>query len=124
MPDILHGPAFVPADSPDTPGIALLRVVADLEIATIPATKRQLAAVLDVDPAHRAVIVDFDIDAFVSAQGLRLLLDLNRRLRSSNGRLLLCGPPPGLRRMIEVLNLGHEIELLATVHEAIATAES
>jgi len=26
--------------------------------------------------------------------------------------------------MIEVLNLGHEIELLATVHEAIATAES
>jgi len=90
MPDILRGPAFVPADSPDTPGVALLRVVADLDIATIPATKRQLAAVLDVDPAHRAVIVDFDIDAFVSAHGLRLLLDLNRRLRSSQGRLLLC----------------------------------
>jgi len=113
----------VALDSPDRPGIALLRVVADLDIATIPATERQLAAVLDVTP-HRAVIVDFDIDAFVSARGLRLLLDLNRRLRSPDGRLLICGPPPGLLRMIEVLNLGHEIELLATVHEAIATAES
>jgi anti-anti-sigma factor len=122
--DILGGPAFGPVDLPDTPNVALLRVVADLDIAPIAATERELVAVLDVDPLHRAVILDVGLGAFVSTQGLRLLLDLNRRLRSSDRRLLLCAPPPGLRRMIEVLNLDHEIELLATVHEAIPAVAS
>jgi anti-anti-sigma factor len=124
MADILRGPAVVAVESPGTPGTALLRVVADLDIATIPATEQQLAAIVDVSPPHCAVVVDFDIDAFVSAHGLRLLRDLNRRLRSSGRRLLICGPPLGLRRMVEILNLGQEIELLDTVHEAIPAAES
>jgi anti-anti-sigma factor len=119
MHNVLRGPALQVADLPDPPHIALLHIVADLDLATLPDSERQLAAVLDSTPTTRVVILDFTTDAFVCVRGVRMLRDLSRRLHQRHGRLLVCGPPPVLRRMIQILTLDDEIEFFPSIDEAL-----
>lgn len=120
MQDTLIGPAFEVVSLPDrSPRVVLLRVVADLDLATAPATERQLETISGGEPLICAVVVDFGLDDFVCVRGVGMLLDLTRRLHSWGGRLLFCGPPPGLRRLVEILDLDGDIEIVDTVDDAL-----
>ncbi len=118
------GPAFVTVRHTGASGVALLRVVADLDLATAPDAERQLATLLSAVDATGTVILDFGSGTFVGVRGLRLLLDLNRRLRSRGRRLLVCAPPPGLEWMVRVLDLDHEIEFITGAPDAFRTARN
>ncbi len=118
------GPAFVTVRHTDTSGVALLRVVADLDLATAPGAEQQLATLLNAAAPTGTVILDFDSGTFVGVRGLRLLLDLNRRLRSGGRRLFVCAPTPSLERMVQILDLDREIEFMAGVHDALRAARN
>jgi hypothetical protein len=56
-------------------------------------------------------------------RGLMMLLDVSRRLRSCGGRLLVCAPPLGLRRVAEILDHDGEITTVDTVDDALRAVQ-
>jgi anti-anti-sigma regulatory factor len=122
MHETAQCPALVVVDPPVAAGITLLWVVADLDMTTIPAADRQLRSVLDLAPPKSTVVLDFGLDAFVSARGLGLLLDLSDRLHARGGLLIASTPPVGLRLMVETLDLSARIRAVPTVRDALRVA--
>ncbi len=72
----------------------------ELDLATAPALARE------IDDLHTAgfrhVVVDLHQVDFIDSSGLRMLLDLHRRLEIEGGRLTLVPARPSARRIFEI----------------------
>lgn len=75
-----------------------VRIDGDLDLSTAPAFDRAIASL----PQDGELTIDAAGLRFVDSSGLRSILSLARRLRSS-GRLVLRNPAPQVRRVLELV---------------------
>ena len=110
--------------SPDSPadGVTVVRVLADLDLASVATGERQLRAVLERVPFGRILVLEFTPGTFVCVRGLHLLVDFAHRLHREGGHLIACAPPWGLARMVEILELRSDLTIVASVHDAMRMA--
>lgn len=81
-------------------GAARLRLVGELDVATLARTEHRLEEVLRT--GAREVVVDVSDVAFMDVRTLRLLLRADARLRARGGRLRLRAPSRQVRRLLAV----------------------
>ena len=96
----------------------LPRTIADGPV--IQAVRQELARLAEESTGHR-LLVDFgEVTQFGSAF-LAVLLELNRKLKASEGRLALCWLSPHLRQVFEVTRLDKTLNIYDDEEAALET---
>lgn len=93
---------FAPATSP-APVHPVLTVSGELDMSSVPALSRELAAVLQEQP--ESVTLDLAGVTFIDSSGLNLLVGTSKALRKHQGTLWLSSPRPPVRRLLEIVGL-------------------
>jgi anti-anti-sigma factor len=113
--DVLERPACAL-----TSQVLLVRAAADLDAASEAAARRELAAVCTEDGAATWVLLYLGERLFVGVRGLGVLLDAADLARRRGRQLLIVGPPPCLKRMVDVLGLHQRLWCMESAWEAAA----
>jgi hypothetical protein len=90
----------------------------DLDIATVPAARAELAELVAMDPAPRCLLVYLGAECFVDIRGLRMLVEVARQLCERDGKLAVVAPPHCVRVMASRLHLADELPLVASARHA------
>ena len=81
----------------------VVRLVGEVDMATSPAVKNILAEL--VEGGHLAVIVDLSEVTFMDSSGLHTLVDAQRRLSDSGGKVVLRKPGPAVDRLLQITGM-------------------
>jgi anti-anti-sigma factor len=76
----------------------------ELDPATAPDLQARLLQ-LATDAAVTSVVIDLTQISFLDSAGLRVLVSANEALRARSADLILRGPSPNVRRVLEVTGL-------------------
>jgi anti-anti-sigma factor len=116
------GPVFEILGRSDEHGVTWAWAVRDLDMAAAPAARHELTDLLETVTRVDRVLVHLGVRCFVDLHGLRVLVDVDARLRMRSGELVVVGPPRSLRIMIDVTGLGAELTFASSPHCAISRA--
>jgi anti-anti-sigma factor len=108
------GPVFAFLERSGTRHVAWAWARRDLDMATAPAARRELTALVAPADGPEQVLVHLGVKRFVDLHGLRVLVDVGAQLQVRGGELVVVGPPRCLRLMVEVTGLGTGITLVST----------
>lgn len=97
--------------------IRLLKLNGKLDISGVGAIETRLAGYCAGEKPR--VLVDLSSVSFLSSIGIRLLTLTAKSIASRGGRMLLLGPIPDVRRVLEVTGISAAIP----IHDAIQPAE-
>jgi anti-sigma B factor antagonist len=100
----LHVEVSGPADAP------LVTVEGELDVATSPRLRRRLDDA--VDAGAREVRVDLSAVGFMDSSGLGALMAVHHRLCDREGRIMITGAAPPVRKILEITALD-EVFVLA-----------
>ena len=90
----------------------------DLDLATEPAARTELAGLLSAATEPPVVLVYLGAECFVDVRGLRLLVGAARQARSRGGDLAVVAPPHCLRWMVDRFGLDDELFLAPDARSA------
>ena len=111
-------PTLAVARETPAPGVGLLTLAGDVDLATAPVleteAERELSAV-----DH--LVLDLADVAFLDSTGIALVLDLQERLADRGGALYIANPSGAVRRVFEVLRLDR-LEVVPAVEDAVSRA--
>jgi anti-anti-sigma factor len=116
------GPVFAILERSDARGVTRALARRDLDMAASPAARHELTDLLRTGAGADRVLVHLGVGCFVDLYGLRVLVDVDARLRRRGGELVVVGPPRSLRIMIDVTGLGAELTFASSPHCAISRA--
>jgi anti-sigma B factor antagonist len=85
-------------------GGVVVRVVGELDLATAPEVQHRLAGLALA--AERRVVLDVQDVTFLSAAGVRVLLDAHDRVAAHGGRLVLRSPSRLVQRVLQAAGVG------------------
>jgi anti-anti-sigma regulatory factor len=98
---------------PHDPDITVwARIRFDLDLATLSDARRHLRAICATAVSDHLVVVEFAPGRFVAVCGLRLLLEGAESVRLRGGEFAVMRPPPSLRRMHAVFELGSALPMI------------
>jgi hypothetical protein len=80
---------FELVEVPDPDGVTWIRAVADLDRLSATAGYAQLLTIWRSGPPNGRLVVEFDSGCFIDVQGLRMLLEISRVVRSQGGTVVL-----------------------------------
>lgn len=103
--------AYEVTHAPAPPGVVVVALEGELDLAAAPAARARVQEVPDGDP----VVLDFGAATFVDSAMLRELL----RLRTRAGGLVLASCPPQLERLLELTQTGALFEVAPDAAAAI-----
>ena len=89
-----------------------------LDEAAIQELGAELAALIDVDN-RKAILLDFEGVEFLSSAALGKLITFDRKVKSSQGRLKMCGISPGILEVFQVTKLNKVFDIRGDAAEAI-----
>lgn len=89
-----------------------------LDEAAIQELGAELAALVDVDN-RKAILLDFDGVEFLSSAALGKLITFDRKVKTSQGRLKMCGISPGILEVFQVTKLNKVFDIRGDAAEAI-----
>jgi len=81
----------------------VVRLSGEVDMATSAAVKSSLADL--AEGGHLAVVVDLSEVTFIDSSGLHVLLDAQRRLSKSGGKVVLRKPAPAVDRILQISGL-------------------
>jgi len=84
-------------------GGTTLRLASDHDIATVDQFRELVG---EATRANGRLVVEFAAGSFCDVVGLGALLRVARQLRSIGGLMTVSSPPPSLRRLLDVFDLG------------------
>lgn len=108
----------VTALSSSTEGVLVLRVVGDVDLATVGPLRGHVDEHLS--DAHRGVVLDCTAVSFLAACGIGLLVEIADQARADGRPLRLVAHSPLVLRALEVTGTNEMVPHTATVAEAIA----
>ncbi len=103
---------------PRSDGVAVVRLVGRLDLASSEAVKHQL--VQAVGEGHRQLVVDLDGVDFLDSSGLGALIGGLKVARVARGNLRIARPNDQVRLVLELTTLDRVLQPYATVEEALA----
>lgn len=81
----------------------------------------QLVFTGELDADHHKLVADYSTLDYTSSAGLRVLLATMKRARSFGGDLLVAGPPPDVRKVLELSGFTSFLKLYETADDAVAS---
>ncbi|MCX7842736.1 MAG: STAS domain-containing protein [Clostridia bacterium] len=102
-------------------GVKIVRMVGQVRISTQNDFKDALDEIVK-DSQGRPVVLNMDGIAYMNSTGLGIIIDTYKKIKDSNGRLILCNLLPDIMNLFEVTRLNRFIEICATESEAISKA--
>jgi anti-anti-sigma factor len=106
---VLNAPGCEVRVSVEDDGTVVLRVVGELDLATISVLRDALTSLPDI--GQQRVVLDVTELEFMSAAGIRVALEAQRRLSGRGGQLVLRGPSALLMRVLSAADVEHEFEI-------------
>ncbi len=103
---------------PKSDGVAVVRLVGRLDLASSEAVKQQL--VQAVGSGHRRLVVDLDGVDFLDSSGLGALIGGLKVARVARGNLRIARPNDQVRLVLELTTLDRVLHPYNTVEEALA----
>ena len=103
---------------PRSDGVAVVRLVGRLDLASAEAVKQQL--VQAVGAGHRQLVVDLDGVDFLDSSGLGALIGGLKVARVARGNLRIARPNDQVRLVLELTTLDRVLYPYTTVEEALA----
>jgi anti-sigma B factor antagonist len=101
-------------------GALVVAVTGDVDIATAPALRDELAAAL---AASRCVVLDLGGVGFMDSTGLGILASTHHRATAGGGTLVLARPQRIVRNALRLVQLDTLIDVRDSVDAAVAAAE-
>lgn len=98
------------------PGVALVRLPAEIDIANAPALRDELLAALNREGAH--LVVDALGVTFMDSSGVNSLVRARERAARLDGSLHVVAESPAVRRVLEITGLGEHLGLVTTMDAA------
>jgi anti-sigma B factor antagonist len=106
---LLNVPGCEVRVSVDDDGSIVLRVAGELDLATISVLRDALDSVPEI--GVRRVVLDVTKLEFISAAGVRIALEAQRRLARHGGQLVLRGPNALLMRVLRAAEVESEFQI-------------
>jgi anti-anti-sigma factor len=103
---------------PRSDGVAVVRLVGRLDLASAEAVKQQL--VQAVGSGYRQLVVDLDGVDFLDSSGLGALIGGLKVARVARGNLRIARPNDQVRLVLELTTLDRVLYPYGTVEEALA----
>jgi anti-sigma B factor antagonist len=103
---------------PSNGDVGIVRVSGEIDVATAPALREQLASALEIDVID--VVVDLGEVTFMDSTGLSVLIDACHRLGKSGRKLHVVGATPSLRRLFEIAGVTELLDVQELVDPAQA----
>jgi anti-anti-sigma factor len=113
-------PVFGVEVLPAPDGILLLRLEGELDVATTPRFRTEVAKALEADA--RAVVLDMAAVSFMDSSMLKELLRSHAQIAPGGGVLVLVAPQAAVRRLLDLTRTSELLEIAATREEALARA--
>ena len=90
-----------------------------LDEAAIQELGSELFALVEVDN-RRTILLDFEGVEFLSSAALGKLITFDRKVKTSKGRLKMCGIAPGILEVFQVTKLNKVFDIRPDAGEALA----
>lgn len=90
-----------------------------LDEAAIQELGSELFALVEVDN-RKTILLDFEGVEFLSSAALGKLITFDRKVKTSKGRLKMCGIAPGILEVFQVTKLNKVFDIRPTADEALA----
>jgi stage II sporulation protein AA (anti-sigma F factor antagonist) len=87
-----------------------LTLVGEVDPHTAPRVEGEIRAGL-LSPSVEQLLIDLAGVTFMDSSGLRVLISAHRSMRERGGRLVLRSPSPTVSRLLEITQLGGEIDI-------------
>ena len=101
------------------PGVTVVAVGGEIDIASSPELSRRLDAVDAAGPFH--VVVDLSGLTFVDSSGIRSLVVSAREMEGRGGAMVLAAPQSHVQRVFSTVHLSDVIAIEPTLDAALAT---
>src|SRR6476659_6969698 len=105
----------------DNGGVPVLTFAGELDLTTVPQARDALVQVASLHPGE-TVVVDLDGVSFLDAVGLGVLVGGLRRVRGTDGDLVLVCTTPRLLDVLNLTRLDRVFEIYSTVSAVPAGA--
>lgn len=99
-------------------GVLILRIKGRLDAASSPLLERKISAIVDED--RLKLLMDFDGVEYLSSAGMRLLLNLTKRLKSKQGKMAISAVNRDVMEVIKMAGFDHILEIFENEKEALA----
>ncbi|MBI3947677.1 MAG: STAS domain-containing protein [Armatimonadetes bacterium] len=99
----------------------IVQVVGEVDVYTAPRLKDKLLQV-ERDGVHH-IVVDLTEVGFIDSVGLGVLIGALRRARAGGGTLVLCGPNPRIRRILDITGLSSAFTVSQDTDEGLKVLE-
>lgn len=113
-------PAFAVERSEPVPGIVVLALHGELDLATSERFRANVAEELDREGPLAGVILDLGEASFMDSSMLREILRADAELRGRDTVLVLARPGVPLRRLLDLTRTAELLTLEASVEAAVA----
>ena len=90
-----------------------------LDEAAIQELGSELFALVEIDN-RKTILLDFDGVEFLSSAALGKLITFDRKVKTSKGRLKMCGIAPGILEVFQVTKLNKVFDIRPDAGEALA----
>lgn len=103
------------------PRAVVVEVVGEVDVYTAPRLKDKLLQV-ERDGVHH-IVVDLTQVGFIDSVGLGVLIGALRRARAGGGTLVLGGPNPRIRRILDITGLSSAFTVAQDVAQGVETLQ-
>ena len=102
------------------PGVVLVRMPPEVDLATAPALRDELLVALNRGGVH--LVVDARPVTFMDSSGVNALVRARERATALDGSLHVVTSSPGVRRVLEITGLAERLGLVGSLEVAFACA--
>jgi anti-anti-sigma factor len=98
-------------------GVLILRIKGRLDAASSPLLERKISGIVDEDQLK--LLMDFEGVEYLSSAGMRLLLNLTKRLKSKQGKMAISAVNRDVMEVIKMAGFDHILEIFENEKEAL-----
>jgi len=102
---------------PEQPGVAVLKVRGEIDVASAPDFRASLSDVIGGGP--QLVIVDMSEVSFMDSTGLGVLISAEKQIRHAGMDLRLVVTHPQIRKLLELTGLDDVFTVVSSAHDAV-----
>jgi len=102
-------------------GILVVKLSGRLDAASSPLLERKINSSLEGD--RLKLLLNFEGVDYLSSAGMRLLLNLTKKLKSKQGRVAIAGVRPDVMEVIKMAGFDHILDIYSDEQGALATFE-
>ncbi len=111
----------VDASLPPAAGSSVVRLPAEIDLATAPAVRDDMMAALNRDGAH--LLVDASDVTFMDSSGINALVRAHERAVALGGSLHVVAPGSAVRRVLQITALEQRLGVVGTLEAAYACVQ-